>query len=253
MNLEVAYDGAVATVALNSPATRNALSDALLSGLVDELERLDRSGDFSCVVIAGQDDFFSAGADLGELSQREPIDVFLGRRAELWRAVRNIRVPLVAAVSGHCLGGGFELALSCDVIVAARSARFGLPETGIGLIPGGGGSQHLVHIVGRAVAADMVLAGRRLDADEALRRGLVARVCDEDWRDQAADVARQIASRPRVGQMLAKQALWTALELPFEAGTRFERTAFQVALSSDDAREGIAAFLEGRQPVWRGR
>ena len=195
--------------------------------------------------------FFSAGADLDELSARDPVDILLGRRAALWRAVREIRLPLVAAVSGHCLGGGFELALSCDLIVASRSARFGQPETGIGLIPGGGGSQHLVRLVGRCVAADVILAGRRLYAEEAHQRGVVARVSD-DWRADAVAVAQEIAGRPRVAQMLAKQALWAALELPLVGGIAFERAAYQVALASADAREGLAAFTEDRQPVWSG-
>lgn len=253
MSVEVLRDGAVATVTLNRPEARNALSDAFLGEVVDCLQQLDASGEVGCIVISGQDRFFSAGADVAELSERDPIDVFLGRRAELWRAVREVRVPLVAAVSGHCLGGGFELALSCDLVIASRSASFGQPETGLGLIPGGGGSQHLVHAVGRAVAADMIFTGRRLDAEEAHLRGIVARVCDAGWREEAAAAARAIAERPRVGQMLAKQALWAALELPLGGGIRFERAAFQVALSSADAREGMAAFIDGRQPVWRGR
>jgi enoyl-CoA hydratase len=254
MSVDVQLDEVVATVTLNRPETRNALSDGFLEEVVDQLQILDRSGEVGCIVIAGQERFFSAGADLGELSAREPIDVFLGRRAELWRSVREVRVPLVAAVSGHCLGGGCELALSCDMIVASRTARFGQPETGLGLIPGGGGSQLLVRLVGRAVAADMVLTGRRLSAEEAQQLGLVARLCDEgDWLDQACAVATEIASRPRVGQMLAKQVLSAALELPLGGGIAFERAAYQVALASSDAREGLAAFVDGRDPIWCGR
>jgi enoyl-CoA hydratase len=253
MSVAIERDGDIAIVTLERPESRNALSDSLLGQVVDQLEELDRCSEVGCVVIAGQERFFSAGADVSELANRDAIDVLLGRRAGLWRAMREVRVPLVAAVSGYCLGGGFELALSCDLIVASRSARFGQPETALGIIPGGGGSQHLVGLVGRVVAADMILTGRRLDADEAHRRGIVARLCDEDWREQAIAVAHEIARRPRVGQMLAKQALWAALELPLAGGIRFERTAFQVALSSADAREGLTAFTESRPPVWQGR
>ena len=236
-------DGAVATLTLNRPERRNALSDGLLEELVERLRALDRGGDVGCVVIAGHDRFFSAGADVAELLARSPTEVFLGRRAELWRAVREVRVPLLAAVSGHCLGGGFELALSCDLIVASSISSFGLPETGLGLIPGGGGSQLLPRLVGRAVAADMVLTGRRLDADEAHRRGIVARIADSDaWRAEAAAVAAEIAARPRVGQLLAKQALAAALETPLGSGIAYERAAHQVALASDEARAKLAAF-----------
>jgi enoyl-CoA hydratase len=252
MGVEVRHHGATATLLLNRPATRNALSDELLEQIVDSLQALDRGRQVGCVVIAGQDRFFSAGADLGELTARSPIDVFLGRRAELWRAIRDVRVPLVAAVSGHCLGGGCELALSCDVIVASRTASFGQPETALGLIPGGGGSQLLVRLVGRSVAADMVLTGRRLDAEEAHLRGIVARLCDDDWLEQAEEVARSIAARPRVGQLLAKHALAAAMELSLGGGIALERAAYNVALASGDAREGLAAFAERRDPIFRG-
>jgi enoyl-CoA hydratase/carnithine racemase len=252
MGVDVVRDGTVAILTLDRPESRNALSDAFLGEIVDALRALDREGEARAVVIAGQERFFSAGADLEELTSRSAIDTFLGRRAALWRELRDVRLPLVAAVSGHCLGGGCELALSCDVVVAARSARFGQPETGLGLIPGGGGSQLLVRLVGRAVAADMVLTGRRLHAEEAHERGIVSRLCDDDWREQALEVARAIATRPRVGQLLAKQALNAALELPLSGGVAYERAAYQVALASTDAREGLAAFKDQREPVWQG-
>jgi enoyl-CoA hydratase len=146
MTLEIDVEADTATVTLDRRESRNALSDAFLQEIVNALRELAVRRDVGCVVIKGQDGFFSAGADLCELAERDPLDVFLGHRAELWRALREIRVPLVAAVSGHCLGGGCELAMSCDVVIASRSARFGQPETRLGLIPGGGGSQLLVHL-----------------------------------------------------------------------------------------------------------
>jgi enoyl-CoA hydratase len=253
MSVETNVDGRVAVVTLDRPDSRNALSDDFLQELVDVLVRLDRGRAVDCIVVAGQLEFFSAGADLRELYERTPIEVFLGRRAELWRAVREVRVPLVAAVSGHCLGGGCELALSCDLIVAARSARFGQPETGLGLIPGGGGSQRLTRLVGPALAADMILTGRRLTAEEAQAFGMVARVCeDSDCLAQARALAAEVVARPRIAQMLAKQALSAAVELPFSAGVAFERAAYQIALASGDARRGLAAFLAGEQPAWEG-
>lgn len=162
--------------------------------------------------------------------------------------MRSVRTPLVAAVSGYCLGGGCELALSCDVIVASECSTFGQPETMLGLIPGGGGSQLLARAAGRALAADMVLTGRRLSAEEAREAGIVARVCDTTtWLQEARAVAAKIADRPRMAQLLAKQALSAALELPLTGGIAFERAAYQVALASDDARAGLAEFASGRK------
>lgn len=234
----------VATVTLSRTAVRNALSDSFLGEIVATLRRLERDGEVGCTVIAGQREYFSAGADIAELAERDATEVLLGPRAELWRALREIRIPLVAAVSGICLGGGCELALSCDLIVASSSARFGQPETALGLIPGGGGTQLLARLVGRAVAADMVLTGRQLSAEEACRLGMVARVCrEEELLGTAARTAAEIAARPRIGQMLAKQALNAALESSLSAGVALERALYQVALTGEDARAGLEAFV----------
>ncbi len=253
MSVDVSVKGRVATVTLNRPQTRNALSDEFFAELIDALQRLDRGRQVGCVVVVGQPEAFCAGADLRELSDRTATEVFLGQREELWRALRQVRVPLVAAVSGYCLGGGCELALSCDLIVAARSARFGQPETGIGLIPGGGGSQLLVRALGPSLAADMILTGRRVTAEEAHRVGLVARIAEQDgYLAEATNVAERIAARPRVAQLLAKQALCAARELPFGGGVAFERAAYHLALASGDARRGISAFLASEPPSWKG-
>ena len=254
MTVELTIANDVATVRLDRPETRNALSDDFFTDIVQALRTAEDDPRTGCIVLEGHDSFFSAGADVRELHDREPVDVLLGRRAELWRELRAVRTPMVAAVSGHCLGGGFELALSCDLIVAATRSVFGQPETGLGLIPGGGGTQLLVRAVGRGVAADLILSGRRIRGPEAHRLGLVARLCaDDEWRDRAYEVAREIASRPRVAQMLAKQVLNLAHDMPVSGGFAFERMAYQVALSSADAREGLAAFTSGRSPVWTRR
>lgn len=253
MSVTLTRQGPVATLTIDRPESRNALSDDLLGAVVAALREAERAGDVTCVVITGQERSFSAGADLSELAARSPVDVLLGQREAHWRALREVRLPLVAAVSGACLGGGFELALSCDVIVASPTARFGLPETGLGLIPGGGGSQLLVRLVGRAVAADLILTGRRLGAEEAHRLGIVARLAEEGrWLEEAMAVAAEISARPRVAQLLAKQAIWAALEMPLSSGIAHERACFQVALASGDAREGLASFLERREPVRTG-
>lgn len=246
-SLETSLDGRVARVTLARVEARNALSDEFLGEIVATLIELEGAGEANCVVIAGQQGYFSVGADIHELAARDATDVLLGPRAELWRALRQVRIPLVAAVSGNCLGGGCELALSCDLIVASSSATFGQPETALGLIPGGGGSQLLVRLVGRAVAADMVMTGRLLSAEEAHRMGIVARVAGEaDWLELAESTAAEIAARPRLGQMLAKQALGAALETPLAGGVALERALYQVALGSEDARAGLEAFAARR-------
>ncbi len=252
--LETHVEDGVATLVLARTESRNALSDGFLAEIVDTLSGLDESGDVGCAVVAGQRDYFSVGADIHELAARDPVDVLLGRRAELWRALRQVRLPLVAAVSGHCLGGGCELALSCDVIVACASASFGQPETSLGLIPGGGGTQLLVRLVGRAVAADMVLADRRLSGEEARQLGMVTQLVEDgDCISGAQALARRIAARPRVGQMLAKQALNAALETSLSGGVALERALYQIALATGDSRAALSEFAakraEGRSRV----
>ena len=247
-------DGAVAIVTLDNPAQRNALSDPVLAELVAQVEAADADPAVRAIVLAGADKVFASGADVRALLERSAVEAFDGERAQLWARLRRIATPLVAAVSGHCLGGGCELAMYADVVVASRRSRFGLPETQLGLIPGAGGTQLLPRAIGRAKAADMILTGRLLDAEEAERAGLVSRVVGEDeWREQAIEVARQIAARPAVAQRLAKAAVANAYETGLRAGIDAERSAFGVAFGSDDAREGLTAFVEKRDPVWRHR
>src|SRR5437762_7082641 len=166
-------DGAVAIVLLNRPEALNALSDELMDELVTRLRELDRDPEVRCIVLGGSERAFAAGADIGELAQASAIDLYYQRRVERWDAIRSLWTPLVAAVSGYCLGGGCELAMSCDLIVASETAEFGQPETGLGIIPGAGGTQRLTRAVGRALAMDVILSGRRLPAREALAAGLV--------------------------------------------------------------------------------
>ena len=182
------------------------------------------------------------------------MDMYDARRIDRWDALRKLRTPLVAAVSGYCLGGGCELAMACDLIVASESARFGQPETGLGIIPGAGGTQRLTRAVGKAKAMDVILAGRFLDAHEAERAGLVARVvAREAWLEEAKRVAREIASKGPVAQRLAKEAVNRAYESTLETGLDFERKALYLAFASEDATEGLTAFTEKRKPDFRGR
>lgn len=242
----------VATVVIDNPEHRNALSDAVLTQLVEALRRADDDHEIRCIVIAGSEKVFASGADVRALLERSATDVYDDERSRQWRALRSIRTPVVAAVSGFCLGGGCELAMYADVVVASETARFGLPETQLGLIPGAGGTQLLPRAVGRARAMDMVLTGRLLDAAEAERAGLVSRVVGQgEWLDVAEEVARAIAARPAVAQRLAKESVRLAAETGLEAGIAAERRAFAMAFATHDAREGMEAFLAKRTPAWR--
>jgi enoyl-CoA hydratase len=244
----------IAVVLLNRPEALNALNDEVMTELVAALEELDADEGILCIVLGGSERAFAAGADIGELAQASAIDLYYARRVERWDAIRGLWTPLVAAVSGFCLGGGCELALSCDLIVASESARFGQPETGLGIIPGAGGTQRWARAVGKALAMDVILSGRFLTADEALAAGLVARVvAREAWLDEAKRVARDIASKGPVATRLAKEAVDRADEGTLGLGLEYERRLLYLAFATEDAREGLNAFLEKRPPDFEGR
>jgi len=247
-------EGAVAVVTLNRPRQLNALSGPLMDELVATLEELDADEAVRCIVLAGNERAFAAGADISELAEGTPISMYESRRIDRWDAVHALRTPIVAAVSGYCLGGGCELAMLCDLIVASETAQFGQPEINVGVFPGAGGTQRLPRAVGKAVAMDMILSGRMLSAEEALALGLVARVVmKEAWLDEAKRVAREIASKSPISVRLAKEAVDAAFESPLSVGLELERRAFYLARASDDATEGLTAFVEKRKPEFRGR
>jgi enoyl-CoA hydratase len=244
----------IAVVRLNRPEQLNALSNQLMGELVGALENLDADETIRCIVVAGSERAFAAGADISELRDASTLDLYFGARLEKWDAIRGVRTPLVAAVSGFCLGGGCELAMACDVIIASETAQFGQPETGIGVMPGAGGTQRLTRAVGKAKAMDVILAGRFLDAWEAERAGLAARVvAKEAWLEEAKRVAREIASKAPVAQQLAKEAVNRAFETTLAAGLDVERKLFHLAHSTEDAAEGLAAFGEKRRPDFKGQ
>jgi enoyl-CoA hydratase len=244
----------VAVVLLNRPKQLNALSDELMEELVNRLRELDQAEAVRCIVLGGSERAFAAGADIGQLAEASAIELYYQRRVERWDAIRGLWTPLVAAVSGFCLGGGCELAMSCDLIVASESAQFGQPETGLGIIPGAGGTQRLTRVVGKAVAMDVILSGRFLSADEALRAGLVSRVvAREAWLDEAKRVARDIAAKGPVATRLAKEAVDRAFEGPLSLGLEYERRLLYLAFASDDAKEGLRAFGEKRRPDFEGK
>ncbi|TMK75176.1 MAG: enoyl-CoA hydratase [Actinobacteria bacterium] len=250
----VERDEPIAVVLLNRPQQLNALSDELMDDLVTALQELDGDESIRCVVLGGNERAFAAGADIGELAQTSAIELYYARRIERWDAIRNLWTPLVAAVSGYCLGGGCELAMSCDLIVASETARFGQPETSLGIIPGAGGTQRLTRAVGKSLAMDVILSGRMLTSDEALAAGLVARVvAKEAWLDEAKRVARDIASKGPVATRLAKEAIDRAYEGALQLGLEYERRALYLAFASEDAHEGLTAFTEKRKPEFKGR
>jgi enoyl-CoA hydratase len=244
----------VAIVLLNRPEAMNALSDELMTELVSALEEADGDDEIRCIVLCGSERAFAAGADIGQMAEAGAMAMYDARRIDRWDAIRKLRTPLVAAVSGYCLGGGCELAMACDLIIASETAQFGQPETGLGIIPGAGGTQRLTRAVGKAKAMDVILTGRFLDAREAERAGLVARVvAPEAWLDEAKRVAQEIAAKGPVAQRLAKEAVNRAFESTLETGLDFERKALYLAFASEDAHEGLTAFGEKRKPRFKGR
>jgi enoyl-CoA hydratase len=253
-NVLVERDGRVGVALLNRPKQLNALSGELMGDLVAALAELDADPEIRAIVLGGGERAFAAGADIAELAAGTPISLYENRRLDQWDAIRTTRTPLVAAVSGFCLGGGCELAMLCDLIVASETAGFGQPEINLGVLPGAGGTQRLTRAVGKAVAMDMILTGRMLSADEALSYGLVARVvAKEAWLTEAKRVAAEIAAKSPVSLRLATEAVDMAFEAPLSAGVDFERRAFYLARASDDAGEGLNAFLEKRPPDFSGR
>jgi enoyl-CoA hydratase len=222
--------------------------------LVSTLTELDRDPGVRCIVLGGSERAFAAGADIGELARSSAIELYYQRRVERWDAIRALWTPLVAAVSGFCLGGGCELALACDLIVASETAKFGQPETGLGIVPGAGGTQRLTRAVGKATAMDVILSGRFLSAREALAAGLVARlVAKEAWLEEAKRVARDIAAKGPIATRLAKEAVDRAYEAPLSLGLEYERRLLALAFASEDAKEGLTAFGEKRPPDFKGR
>jgi enoyl-CoA hydratase len=242
--------GRVGWVVLNRPKALNALNDALIDELVAALQRFDGDGSIGAIVITGSEKAFAAGADVAAMKDRSFVDVFKDDFiTRNWDKVRQVRKPLIAAVAGYALGGGCELAMMCDLIIAADSARFGQPEIKLGIIPGAGGTQRLPRAVGKAKAMDLVLSGRMMDAQEAERCGLIARVVPADrLQAEAMEVATTIAAYSLPAVLAAKEAVNRAFESPLSEGLLFERRLFHSLFATADQKEGMAAFLEKRQP-----
>jgi len=251
--VESSREGAVALLRLNRPEARNALSPEAMEELAGELERLDPDPEVRCVVIAGSEKVFAAGADIKAMAERSFAEALRHPAAAFWRRLAAIKTPMVAAVSGYALGGGCELALACDMLVASQNAEFGQPEILLGIIPGGGGTQRLARVIGKQRAMELVLTGRRIEAQEALELGLVNRVVDADrWLEEALALGRTVADRPPIAARLAKQAVLAAEETTLAAGLESERRLYELAMATEDRVEGMKAFLEKREPEFRG-
>jgi enoyl-CoA hydratase/carnithine racemase len=246
--------GAVGLARLNRPEARNALSPELMEELLGVLERWDEDPATRCAVIAGGDDWFAAGADIKSMASRSFQEALASPTARFWPRLAAVRTPLIAAVSGYALGGGCELALACDMIVASETAELGQPEILLGIIPGGGGTQRLARVAGKQRAMELVLTGRRITAEEAYRFGIVNRVAPADrWLEEALDLAEVVARRPPLAVRLGKQAVLAAEETPLTAGLDQERRLYELAMATEDRVEGMTAFLEKRKPQFRGR
>jgi enoyl-CoA hydratase len=253
-NIIVETRGKAGLITLNRPQALNALNEALIAELNEALASFEANPDIGCTVITGSEKAFAAGADVKEMAEKTYVESYLGKFLDGWTRIAETRKPVIAAVSGFCLGGGLELAMMCDFIIASETARFALPEITLGIMPGAGGTQRLPRFIGKAKAMDLILTGRMMDAAEAERAGLVARVVPaENVLDEALAAAAKIASFSQPIVMMAKETANRAQEVSLAEGARFERRLFLSMFATEDQKEGMKAFIEKRKPAFRNR
>ncbi len=253
-NIVVETRGKVGLIRLNRPQALNALTRALMHDLTRALDAFEADANIGCMVITGSDKAFAAGADIKEMADKTFADAFLGDFAATWDRAATVRKPVIAAVAGFALGGGCELAMQCDLIITADNAKFGQPEIKLGIIPGIGGTQRFTRAVGKAKAMDMILTGRMMDAQEAERGGLVARVVPlANLMDEAMKLAETIASMSLPSVLAAKEAVNRSFETTLAEGVRFERRVFHSLFASADQKEGMAAFIAKRPPKFENK
>ena len=244
----------VGLIRLNRPDDYNALNSTLMQELIDALRKFDQDEGIGAIVVTGHDKFFAAGADIKEMSDASVVDMLTRDHISTFDRIMEIKKPIIGAVSGWCLGGGNELAMTLDIIVASEKARFGQPEINLGVIPGAGGTQRLTKIVGKAIAMEMVLNNRHLTAEEALQLGLVNKVAPvETYLEEALKLAGEIAKRAPLAVRLGKEAVNHAYESFLSDGLADERRAFYMLFASEDQKEGMKAFMEKRDPEWKGK
>jgi enoyl-CoA hydratase len=245
----------IATVQINRPDVLNALNQEVLDDLVKSLTALDDDDAIRCIVLTGSERAFAAGADIKEnFVTATPVSMLKQDLTTRWEAIRRIKTPIIAAVSGYALGGGCELAMICDIIVASETAQFGQPEINLGIIPGAGGTQRLTRTVGKYRANELILTGRRIKADEAKAIGLAAEVYPAaTWLDDAKALARTIAEKPPVAARLATEAVDLAWNSTLDAGLEFERKAFYLLFATEDKKEGVDAFVNKRKATFKGK
>lgn len=253
-NILVEKQDGVGLIQFNRPKALNALSPDLMTELGEALEAFDADPEVGAMVLTGNQRAFAAGADIKAMADASATDMLLNDLIGKWETILHIHKPVIAAVSGYALGGGFELAMACDMIIASESAQFGQPEITLGIIPGFGGTQRLPRAIGKALAMEMVLLNRHLGAEEALHFGLVNRVYPvETYLDETLKLAKKLASQAPVAVRLGKESVNKAFELSLHEGLQFERRAFHLLFATEDQKEGMAAFVEKRRAQWSGR
>ncbi len=254
-NIKLGREGAIGIVTLNRPGALNALSMGLIRDILAGLTELESDPDIKSIIITGGPRTFSAGADIKEMSDMGPIDALKAGHLEIFDQIQTkIKKPIIAAVSGYCFGGGLELAMACDMIIASESSRLGQPEINVGVMPGAGGTQRLTRTIGKYKAMDLILSGRQITAREAFDWGLVSRIVpDESYLSEAKRLANDLASKSPLAIRVAKECVNKALDSNLSEGVQFERKNFYILLGSEDKAEGMKAFSEKRKPVFKGK
>ncbi|MDP4236212.1 MAG: enoyl-CoA hydratase-related protein [Bacteroidota bacterium] len=253
-NLILHREGFVATIQLNRPQALNALNLELMNELISTFESLDKDDSVRCIVLTGNEKAFAAGADIKEMANASAVEMLERDQFSKWDKIRKVKKPIIAAVSGFALGGGCELMMHCDIVIASETAKIGQPEINIGVMPGAGGTQRLTRAVGKVLAMELVLTGRFLSAEEALKAGLINRVVPvEFYLEEAQKLAGEIANRPPVAVRLAKEAILKSFDTTIEMGLEYERKNFYMLFATEDMKEGMAAFVEKRKPEWKGK
>ncbi len=253
-NIIVTVDGAICRLELNRPKALNALNRPLMDELIDAFTHYDSDESIRCFVLHGSEKAFAAGADIKEMAEASAPEMLARDQFSKWDRIRKVKKPIIAAVSGFALGGGCELAMHCDIIIASETAKFGQPEINLGVIPGAGGTQRMTRAVGKGLAMEMILTGRMFSAEEMRQAGLVNRVVPaEVYLEEALALAREIAAKPPVAVRMAKDAIMKSFDTTIELGLEYERKNFYLLFATEDMREGMKAFIEKRKAEWKGR